>query len=457
MAKQTYDYDLIVIGSGGGGSVAAHIAAAAGKRVAIIEAQDLGGDAPNWACVPMQALLQAAHIYDAAKGGQPFGIRSSALSYNYPSIKAWKDLVVHRTGTSGDKRQYEGEGIKVVTGFATFASPHEVLVNRRSYSAEYFLVATGARSFIPPIDGLQETGYLTYRDAINLTRPPKSLCIIGAGSTGCEFAELFSIFGTKIYLVDIAPRPLISEDEEAGELVREVFETERGMEILTNTRVVKVEKDGLTKRVHLQQGTEVHSIKVDDILVATGKTANIELDLENAGIDYTPRGIKVTPTMQTTANHIYAAGDVVGPYMYTHTAIYQSRLAINNMLHKQKSAADYRAVPRCVFITPEVASVGFTEDECTKRDLRIKKAIAPLAIITRANTSDSDYGFVKVITTPEYKLIGATVVSPHAAEVIHELTLAIQHNLSAVDIANTLHAFPTWSEAVRIACSKVLQ
>ncbi|MGD8373261.1 MAG: NAD(P)/FAD-dependent oxidoreductase [Candidatus Woesebacteria bacterium] len=457
MAKQKYDFDLIILGTGGGGSVAAHIAAAASKKVAIIEATEIGGECPNWGCIPTKALIHAATIYDQAKRGQQFGIRSGALSYNYPSIKAWKDLAVYRTGTAQGKRAYENEGIKVYSGAAHFVSPHEITVNRRHYTAENFLIATGTSTYIPPIDGLQKCGYITFKEATNLTRPPKSIFIIGSGPTGCEFAELFAIFGTKVYLSDMTSRILNKEDEEVGELLREEFETKRGMTVLTNTKVIKVAKDGITKRVTYQQGTGVKSVKVDEILIATGKTANVDIGLENAKVDYTPRGIITNEYMQTSAKNIYAAGDVVGPYMYTHMAIYQSRLAANNILHKQKIAADYRAVPRCTYTTPEVASVGVSEDECIKRDLRTKKAVVPISIIGRSNTTNNDAGFVKVITNKDDQLIGATIVCPGATEMIHELTLAIQHRMTAADIANTIHAFPTWSEAIRTACNKVMR
>lgn len=455
MAKQKYDYDLIVLGSGGGGSVAALIAAGGGKHVAMIESDELGGECPNYGCVPTKSLLHAAEIYDAAKHGQQFGIRSGTLTYNYPSLKAWKDLAVYRTGTDEGRRLYEAEGIKIVKGDAHFIGPHEVTVNRRHISAEHFLIATGSHSLIPPIEGLEKTGYLTFKEAVNITRPPKSLFIVGAGSVGCEFAELFSIFGSKVYLADVTPRILSHEDEEVSELVRETFETERGMEVLTNTKVLRVAKESLAKRVYFQQGASEKSVKVDEVLIAAGKLANVDIGLENAGVEYTPRGIHTNEFMQTTARHIYAAGDVVGPYNYTHTAIYQSRIAANNMLHKQKIPADYRAVPRVIFLNPEVASVGLSEDECIKRDMRIKKAIAPVAIIGRANTTNVERGFAKVIANDRGTLIGASVVSPRAGEVIHELTLAIQMGLQASDVANTIHAFPTWSEVVRIACSKV--
>lgn len=455
MAKNKYDYDLIVLGTGGAGSVAAHMSAALGKRVAVVEAEEIGGECPNWGCVPTKALLHAAGIYDAAKHGQKFGIRGATLSYNYPSIKAWKDLAVHRTGTWQGKRMFEAEGITVIQGTGHFIGPHEITINRRHFSAEHFLVATGTHDFIPPIEGLDKIKYLTFREASNLTRPPKSLAIVGAGAIGCEYAELFSIFGTKVYLIDITPRLLMKEDEEVSELLRQQFEENRGMTILTNTKVMKVAKEGLAKRVHYQQGRDLHSIKVDDVLIASGKLANVDVGLENAGVEYTPKSILVNEHMQTSVKHIYAAGDVAGPFQFTHTAVYQGRIAAHNMWHKQKIPVDYRAVPRCIFVNPEIASVGLSEDECIKRDLRYKKALAPISIIGRANTSDVDKGFVKVIAEPDGTLIGASIVSPRAGEMLHELTLAIQYGLTAQEVANTIHAFPTWSEAIRVACNKI--
>jgi mercuric reductase len=455
MARQKYDYDLIVLGSGGGGSVAAHISTNLGKRVAVVENDTMGGECPNWGCIPTKALLHAAGIYDEARHGQQFGIRGATLGYNYPSIKAWKDLAVHRTGTYQGKKMFEAEGITVISGEAHFISPHEITVNRRHFSSEHFLIATGSHTFIPPIEGLEQVGYVTAREVVDLTRPPKSMFVVGAGAIGCEFTELFSTFGTKIYLADITPRLLMKEDQEVGELARRIFEEKRGVAVLMNTKVMRVAKEGLAKRVYYQQGREMKSVKVDEILIATGKLANVDIGLENAGVDYTPKAVTVNEHMQTSAKHIYAAGDVAGPYQFTHTAIYQSRLAAHNMWHKQKVAADYRAIPRCIFLNPEVASVGMSEDECIRRDMKFKKALAPISIIGRANTTNTDDGFVKVITENDGTLIGASIVSPRAGEMLHELTLAIQYGLTAQEVANTIHAFPTWSEAVRIACAKI--
>ena len=454
-SRQKYDYDLIVIGSGAGGSVAADIVAGTGKRVAIIEGDLLGGESPNWGCVPTKALLHAAGVYDAAKHGQPFGIRSAAVGYNYPSVSAWKDLVIKRTGVASGAKYYQSRGIGLYEGMAHFISPHEITVNRRHLSAANFLIATGSHWVVPDIQGLSKTSYLTPRSALDLTRPPKTLFVIGAGASGTEFAELFSIFGSKVYIADVAPRILPKEDQEVSETVEKAFTAKRGMTILTKSKVISVAKEGIMTRVTYIRGSEQHSVKVDQVLVTAGKTPTVDIGLENAGVTYSPKGVGVNEHLQTSAKHIFACGDVIGRHMYTHMGVYESRIAAHNLFSKNKLEPDYRAIPRVTFVSPEVASVGLNEEACLKRDLPIKIGIAPLNIIARANISNAPEGFVKVITDKKGILLGASVVAPHAGEIIHELTLAIQHGLSAAQVANTLHAFPTWSEAVRVACGKI--
>jgi len=449
-----YDYDLIVIGTGAGGSVAAHIAAAAGRKVAIVEAGEFGGECPNWGDVPTKAMLHAAKIYDDAKQASRFGIRTATIGYNYPTIRAWKDLAVKRTGTARGKAAFESEGINVIRGEADFISANEITVGRRHYSAAQFLIATGAVDAAPSIEGLDKVSYITSHQATTLTRPPKSLFIIGGGAVGCEFAQLFSVFGSKITIADLAPRLLAREDQELGVLLKEHLQA-RGVNVLTSTKIVKVEKDGIMKRVHFQQGAEILSVKVDEIMLATGKVPALDIGLENAGVEYTAQGITVDEYMQTSARNIFAAGDVVGKYMFTHTAIYQSRVAAHNLLHRQKVAADYKAIPRVIFTDPEIAAVGITEDEAIKYAIKYRTAMSPLSIVGRANVNDIHEGFVKVISDREGKLIGASIAAPHAGEMIHELALAVQMDLLASDIASTVHAFPTWSEAIRIACSKL--
>jgi dihydrolipoamide dehydrogenase len=454
-----YDYDLIIIGSGAGGGVAAHIAARAGRKVAIIEDDAVGGECPNFGCVPTKALLQAAEYYRGAQKAKRFGIKLSTLNFNYQTIKKWKDEAVRRTGVSEGDRAYAADGIAVIKSHAHFLSPYELSTGQRRLSAPKFLIATGTKNFIPPIEGLAETGYLTYRDAIDLTKPLKSVFVVGGGAIGCEFAELFASFGAKVSIAEFAPHLLPKEDAEVGELIAAVFEHNLGMQVHTATEVVSVHKKAGKKIVHFKQNGRVHTAKVDEILIATGKVANTDLGLENAGVKYDRRSIAVNEFMQTSAPHIFAAGDVAGPYMFTHMASYQSRIAAHNLFAKKSNwiKASYHAVPRCVFVTPEAASVGLTEEEIKAKGWKYKVGTAPVSVIGRANTTDEDVGFVKVLAAePSGVLLGASIVSPRAGEMIHELTLAVQNRLKVQAVVDTIHAFPTWSEAVRIACAKVI-
>lgn len=455
MAKQKFDYDLIVIGSGAGGSVAADIVAAAGKRVAIIEADMMGGQCPNWGCVPSKALLESAKVLNSARSASTFGIRASTAGFNYPSVKAWKDLAIKRTGAHSSAKYYQNKGIGVYHGHAHFISPHEVTVNRRHLSAENFLIATGSDWARLNVPISERVSVLTARTILDLPKPPKTLFIIGGGTVGVEFAELFASFGSKVYIAEEAPRLLPKEDQEVSQLTEAILAKRRGVHILTKAKITGIGVDGISPRIEFLRGGEQHSVKADHVLVAVGKVPNVDIGLENAGVEYSHRGIETNEHLQTNVKHIYAAGDVLGRHMYTHVGVYESRIAAHNLLQKQKVSPDYKAVPRVTFIAPEIASVGKSEEDCLKRDMRIKTAIVPINVIGRSNVSNALDGFVKVITDRHGVLIGASVMCQNAGEVIHELTLAVQYGLTASQVANTLHAFPTWSEAVRIACAKI--
>lgn len=455
MAKQTYDYDLIVIGSGAGGSVAADIVASSGKRVAIIEADLMGGQCPNWGCVPTKALLEASRVLNSSKNADKFGLRTSLAGFNYPSVKAWKDLAIKRTGAANSAKYYQTKGIGVYHGHAHFISPHEITVNRRHLSAEHFLIATGSHWSDLNVPVSERVTLHNARTILDLPKPPKSLFIIGGGSVGVEFAELFASFGSKVYIAEEAPRLLPREDQEVSQLAEAVLVKRRGVHVLTKAKITGISIDGISPRVEFLRGGEQQSVKADYVLVAVGKQPNVDIGLENASVEYTAHGIDTNEYLQTSARHIFAAGDVLGQHMYTHVGVYESRIAANNMFQKTKVIPDYKAVPRVTFLTPEVASVGMSEEDCLKRDLRVKTAIVPVNVIGRANVSNAMDGFVKVIADKNGTILGASVVSEHAGEVIHEFTLAIQYGLTAHQIANTIHAFPTWSEAVRVACAKI--
>lgn len=454
--KPTFDYDIIVIGSGAGGSPAASIAARAGKSVAIVEKEEFGGESPNWGEIPLGSMLHAAHIYDEAKQSAKFGLRTATIGYNYPSLLSWRDTVIKRTGAAGNRRYYEKQDISAFNGTAHFLSPNEISVNRRHLSARKFLIATGSNWQAPEIPGIEETPYYTPKNVLTLTRPPKSIFIIGSSSAATEIASLLSIFGTKVYLSDAATRILPEYDSEVSDLLSVQLQRERGMTLLPQTKVIAIHKEGLQKRVtYLAAGNE-RSVKVDELLIADDRTPMTDLGLENAGVEYNHLGITADENLQTTARHIFAAGSCVHLIAPTHDILMYSRTAAYNLLHTKPRPIEKHIPLQITYTFPSIARVGLSEDDCLRRDLKTKISIAPLTLASRSNITDQRIGFVKLIANYRRQLIGATIVSPHASEMIHELALAIKHELSIEDIYNTPHDFTSWSETIRVAAGKLL-
>lgn len=449
-----YDFDLIVIGSGSGGSTGAHYAAAFGKKVAIVERSVIGGECPNFACVPTKALLQAAEVYQTVLEAARFGTVVSGAKVDYRAVKRWKDLVVSRTGAAKGEAAFTEDHITLIRGKAKFTDSHTIAIGEKTYRASRFLIATGSAVSVPPIPGLAEAGYVTFKQAVDFDKLPRSIFILGGGPIGCEFTQIFNTFGSEVFIADQAPRLLGREDKEVGDLIGSLF-VHRGVNVLTNSQVTKIEKHGAKKRVYFEHGGRGHSVQVDEILVATGKKPVVDLELEKAGVRTGEHGITVNRYLQTTNPNIYAAGDVVGPYLYTHTGYYQSYVAARNAFSYHKMRPDYTVVPRCVFTAPEIASVGLTEEQAKEKKIHTKRGLAPIGIVGRANTSNELDGFVKVLTRSDGQLIGASIVAPRAGEMIHQLALAIKLRAKASDVASMIHAFPTFSEAIKIACSSI--
>ncbi|HSX57716.1 MAG TPA: NAD(P)/FAD-dependent oxidoreductase [Candidatus Saccharimonadales bacterium] len=449
-----YDFDLIVIGSGAGGSVGADFAANLGKKVAVFEKEKVGGECPNWACVPTKALLSVADTLEHIKFAGKFGVSVTGTTIHYQKIKAWKNLVVSRTGAAEGEEAFKNAGITLIKERAWFLSPHEVEAGGKTYSAKNFLIATGTEVLVPPIPGLKETGFSTFKEAVDFDHLPKSIFILGGGAVGLEFTQIFSTFGSEVYLAEALPSLMAREDKEVGELSADLFER-AGVKVLTGTKVMEVRKAGHKKIVSFEIGGHLDKVEVDEILLASGKKPVLDIELEKAGVEYNPKQIKVNEFLLTTTPNIYAAGDIVGPYQFTHTGNYQSYIAANNIFNSKKIKLDYSAVPRCVFTSPEIAAVGLTEKEALEKKIKIKKAIVPISILGRANTSEEFDGFVKVVTDEKGILIGASIVAPSAGEMIHELTLAIKLKANASDVAEMIHAYPTFSEAIKIACANV--
>ena len=456
MKKRKFEFDLIVLGTGAGGSAAANIAAKNGLKVAVVENDLFGGESPNYGEIPVRALSNAVKTIWQAKKSSKMGIRSGGVGLNFPTLMNWKNLVIERTGAHDNKKFYESARITTFRGNARFVTPNEISVNQKHISASKFLIATGANFEIPNITNLENVKYLTPRTILDIQKPPKSIFIIGGGPEAVEIAQILAILGTKVYISEISARLLPREDEEVGITIENIMVENMNIFVLPQTRVVAVEKDGMGKKVIFQRGGSEKFVRVEEIMVAGNRKPNTDIGLENANVEYSDDGIIVDEHLQTSAKHIFAAGAVLDGKFSTTEALLQSRIAANNIIKPRgKISPNYSAIPRTISSIPEIASVGLTEDDCIKRDLRIKTAIAPISLIARSNTEDFQSGFVKIICDKKGKILGGSIVAPEASSMIQEIGLAIKLEVSAHDLAELPHAFQSWNEAIRVCASRI--
>ena len=369
---------------------------------------------------------------------------------------SWKDLAIERTGAHDNADFYKKSGIATFRGEARFITPHEISVNGEHISAQKFLIATGSEFEIPEIANLKNIKFYTPRTILNIPKPPKSIFIIGGNVEAIEIAQILAILGTKVYISEISARLLPREDEEVGITIENIMVENMKIFVLPQTRVVAVEKDGMGKKVIFQRGGSEKFVRVEEILVAGNRIPNTDIGLENANVDFSKEGIAVNDFLQTTSKHIFAAGSVLDAKFSTTESLLQSKIVANNILKPRgKISPDYQAIPRTISTIPEIASVGLTEDDCIKRDLNIKTAIAPLNLIARSNTEDFRMGFVKLICDRRGKILGGSIVGPEASSAIHEIALAIKFDLFAQDLAELPHAFQSWNEAIRVCASRI--
>lgn len=451
--KHGFDYDLIVIGSGTTGATSAAIAAKAGKSVAIVESGAFGGAAHHRNDVPTAALLYSAGLYDQSMQSGNVGLRTNSVSYNYPALRSWQKTAIRRSGAA-NRSYYEGLGIDIISGLAHFLTPNEISVGHRHFSARYFVVATGSNWRLPNVHGLSTGGYQTPDTVIDHIRKSKHYLVIGGGETGVETAQILTSFGAKVTIAEAKSRLLPGYDSEAGEAIEKTLAS-KGTKVLVDSRILAIEDQEGGKRVLLARGGAKKHLMVDSIVVAAGCLPETDLGLDNAGVTYSKNGIEVNDHMQTNIRHIFAAGDVTGRHSLTHLGITEGRIAAHNIFNAVRVKVDHKSAPRIVLGYPNVAAAGLNESECRAKDLKIKKVVVGLDGTVRSSTANFSDGFVKLIAYGNGRLVGATIVAPNAAEMIHELSLAITHQMSVADLANTPRAFLSWSEAIGIAAQEL--
>lgn len=454
-----YDVDIAIIGGGAAGIAAAKLAAQEGMNVALVEKKKLGGSEINTRDVPYGASFHFSHLYSRAVYGARFGISSGALRFNYPTVSHWRERVVNRTA-AGIRKELEEMGVKCFRGKAMFTGAHEIAIGRESrLTARKFLIAVGSEMKDPGIAGLGMIPVLTAEDVLNVERPPKTIMVIGGGATGVELAQYFSELGSKVAIAEIAERLLPREDEEVGQVIEQYLDKKFGVKILTQSRVIAIERDAISPKViYLRDGHE-KMVRVESIVLATGTQPTLDLGLENAGVKLTRKGgLKVDHTLQTSVKNIYAAGDVLGgDGSSTEKAIYEAGIAVKNMLKRSKSYVNYSGFIRLVDTDPQIAVVGLTEDDLVKRAKKYTSVVVPLSETQASNTQDFRMGFIKMLASKDGKILGATVMAPGAAEIIQELAVMVRHNFSIMEIASTPHVAGSFSNLVLIAAQELVK
>lgn len=450
-----FDYDLICLGSGSAGGAAAFVAKKAVQRVAVAEEfkDKLGGNCPNYACVPTKALLNAAKIYKLIGRAAEFGVTAENPGFDFAKIAAYRDEVVNTLTGPRIERNLANAGIDLLWGRARFISSHEVEIGEKRYSAEHILIATGSKEFVPPIPGLAEAGFLTSDDASRLKDLPQSVIIIGGGPVGTEFSQIFSCFGVKVILLQREDQILPREDREIASNVEKQLR-EQGVEIVLGMNVEEVRREGGERVVKIEAGGKSREVRAEKIMIAAGRRAALkDLNLEAAGLSLNDRGLlPINEYLQTEQAHIWAAGDAAGNWQFTHTAAYEGDLVGRNICHRIDQAADYNVVPRVTFCEPETASVGMTEAQARKEGREVKIAKFLIGGLGRALIDRDRRGLIKVVIDQKTGgILGAGICGNGAGQVIHEIAAAMKGKLKAADLGRMIHAYPTYSEAIAAA------
>ncbi len=445
-------YNLVVLGAGTAGLVAAAGAAGLGAKVALVEKHLLGGDCLNYGCVPSKALIRAARAAADVRDAGEFGvIVPEGVRVDFPKVMARMRRLRAQISPNDSAQRFKDLGVDVFLGAGRFTGTETLEVGGKTLSFSRAVIATGARAAAPPIPGLSEAGYLTNETVFNLTELPGRLAVIGAGPIGCELSQAFARFGAKVTLLEVAGQILVREDPEAAGIVERSL-VKDGVEIVSGCAIGGVSRRGSEKVITLKCSGKARELVVDEILVGVGRAPNVSgLALEEAGVDHDPRsGIKVDDALKTSNAAIYAAGDVCSRYKFTHAADFLARIVIQNALFLGSKRASALTIPWCTYTDPEIAHVGLYEKDAREKGIAVRTFVQHLSDVDRAILDGETEGFVKVLVAEgSDRILGATIVARHAGEMIGELSLALTGGLGLKTVGAAIHPYPTQAEAIR--------
>ncbi len=447
-------YNLVVLGAGTAGLVAAAGAAGLGAKVALVERRLMGGDCLNYGCVPSKALIRVARAVADIRRARELGVRLDGdPDVDFPAVMARMRALRARIAPHDSVQRFAELGIDVFLGDGRFAGPDTLTVEGQTLRFARACIATGARPVTPPIPGLADTGFLTNETVFSLTELPQRLAILGAGPIGCELAQTFVRFGAEVHLIDIADQVLGREDRDAAEIVHAALRQD-GVSLLLGHGVARVERTADGKRLHFRDEDATTSLDVDELLVGVGRAPNVDgIGLEAAGVQFDKRvGVTVDDRLRTSNARIFAAGDVCSAYKFTHTADALARIVIQNALFFGRARASTLTVPWCTYTDPEVAHVGAYEHETREKGIATTIVRIEMNSVDRAILDGEEDGFVKILAGKRSgKILGATLVARHAGEMISEITALMARGGRLKDLSRTIHPYPTQAEVFKKA------
>lgn len=464
-----YDRNLIVIGAGAAGLVTAYIGAAVKAKVTLVEAHKMGGDCLNYGCVPSKALIKSAKLATQMRHADQYGLSATVPEFSFQQVMARVHDVIRTIAPHDSVERYESLGVEVLQGYGRVIDPWTVEIeaadgSKQRLTTRSIVIAAGAQPFVPPLPGLDEVGYLTSDtlwDALaQRNSAPARLVVLGGGPIGCELSQSFARLGSAVTQVEMAPRIMAREDAEVSELARASLARD-GVDVLTSHKALRCEREERDGVVHkylvVEHGGLERRVEFDDLICAVGRVARLQgYGLEALGIP-TQRTVVTNEYLETLYPNIYAAGDVAGPYQFTHTAAHQAWYAAVNALFGQfkRFKVDYSVVPWATFVDPEVARVGLNEQDAKEKGIAYEVTRYGIDDLDRAIADGAAHGFVKVLTVPgKDRILGVTIVGEHAGDLLAEFVLAMKHGLGLNKILGTIHIYPTLSEANKYAAGE---
>lgn len=442
---KTITCDIAILGGGAGGLSVAAGASQMGAKVVLVEAEKMGGDCLNYGCVPSKALLAAAKTAEMIRHAKHFGIKTSAPEIDFPQVMQHVQDVINTIAKHDAVERFEKLGVQVIQSRGQFEDAKTLRAGNTLIKARRFVIATGSSPATPPIPGLEQVSFLTNETIFSLTQKPEHLIVIGGGPIGCELAQAFLMLGVKVTVLEgfkILPR----DEQDLVAILREQF-LQQGLNLLEGIKVLSVKQNGHAIEVFIEKEGIQQSISGSHLLVAAGRKPNLNgLNLENANISYTAKGIQVDAHLRTTNAHVYAIGDAAGSFQFTHIAGYHAGIVLRNILFRLPAKVDYGAVPWVTYTLPELAHVGLSSEEALKQDPKAKILTWDFVENDRAQTEHETLGKIKLITNHKGKILGVSILGAQAGELLAPWIMAIQSEKTVRALTDVIIPYPTLSE-----------